>query len=616
MRRLPFFLVIISSLFAILLALDVMPWLRGGELLHWQWGYVPAPLGRSLLLLGMVAGYTLGGMQLIRLPRAMPLLLWAMAGVLVMSIGITALHHDNILLEWFERTFSPTATGVHASAAVIDWDANWLDQMRELRALSQHTAISPPGLPLLYHALSDVLATVPGAAQTLQTPFLQAQCHNTLFLSFTPAQRASAWLGTLMPLWALLTVLPLYGLGRRMWGETPARWLALWWALVPAVGMYATSWNTLYPLGALLAFLALDKSLKRDSRVHFSVWASLAGAAVGGLVFANLSLIPLGLLCGCYALLTCWQATPGRVGLSRAVFVGVWFGAGAALVWGIYGLVTGVTLLGIVQVAFEQHLALNRPYVPWLWMHTWEWALMGGLVGVLAGLAAWRRSSLGTALLVTLIALLLSNTARGETGRVWLFLVPFALLAAGVWLRHSVWARALTLGQAAICLGLAVAWQVMGVPDLSPPPPPPAAFTDIIPSGAHFGTVFTLEGWSGRYDAAAQALVLHFNWRADQPMQTPYYLAALPVAPDGTTPYAAYVWQPDATRYPTTCWQVGQAWGETVMIALDAAPQPGLWYLSLSVIPQILAPMDVLPVTLTDGSTDRQIGIGGVVVPE
>jgi hypothetical protein len=93
---------------------------------------------------------------------------------------------------------------------------------------------------------------------------------------------------------------------------------------------------------------------------------------------------------------------------------------------------------------------------------------------------------------------------------------------------------------------------------------------------------------------------------------TPYFFAALPVAPDGSTGEAV-VWQPDATRYPTTCWLPDSVVGDTIQIPLpDDAPE-GDWYISLSAFADVANPMETVAVE-TQGTTDRQIGLGPITV--
>jgi hypothetical protein len=96
----------------------------------------------------------------------------------------------------------------------------------------------------------------------------------------------------------------------------------------------------------------------------------------------------------------------------------------------------------------------------------------------------------------------------------------------------------------------------------------------------------------------------------------PYWFAVLPVAPDGSTPIEAFVWQPNATRYPTTCWQPDQIVGDSIKLSLPENAPAGDWWLSLVAFPDDADPMNRLTITLPNGTQDTQIGLGPVKVEE
>lgn len=638
-----------SLLLALLLALDLLPFLRGGELWHWQWRYDPAPLARAIPLLLATGGYLAGLWALRRTERAGPLLVWSFLGAAIMPLAVVALRADDVLYELFARTASGLTTGPHLVAAELDWGGgawrDWPAVMAAYHVRSGHVALSPPGLVMGYGLLNAVFAALPGLADPLFRALLPYQCHNFTLLVYTPAEWASAWFGMLMPLWAALTVFPLYAVARRLGGAEAARRAVTWWALVPALVMFAASWNTVYSLLSVTAFWLLLVGLERE---RGALWLVLSGAVSGLLTFANFAAVPLPGLFGFYVLLQYLLDERRRddpLPWTRPVMVGVWFGTGLILPWLLYWLASGLMPFDLLAVALPWHLSLERDYVPWLWMHSWEWALFTGVPLVALWLwAAWRRARrwretgpvLGLALLLTMIVLVLSGTARGETGRVWLFFAPFVLLAAveatpppnprackardpagGAGERNAQrtpqqWA-AITVAQAALMLALAITWPVMEVHDLTPPPDPPGGLEATRPAGATFGDSFRLAGWDA--DVGAGTGTLRLDWQAIAPMTTPYWFAALPVAPDGTTPAEAVVWQAVEGRYPTTCWTPGERVGDTVTLPLPPDAPAGEWWISLSAFADVGRADERLPVMLPDGSQDTQVGLGPVLVP-
>ncbi len=601
---------------ALIIALDLVPILRGGEIFNWLWPYTPLAVHRLAIFSASVMLYLLIALILISRAHHRAGVVWAAIGVVLLSLMATWARTGHPIAELYDRSLSLTATGPYATSALIDWSqGQWLDWttiMVDYRDVSRHVALSPPLLPLLNHTVTLGIDAVPALDVNLQRLVLPYQCHNYTYLSFTAAEQATVIFGILMPVWAALAVFPLYGLQRHFIRQA-APYVPILWALVPSLVMYGASYNTLYPTFGLLSFWWLVLGI--DARLGIG-WLIASGVMMGLLVFANLSIVPLALFFGFYTLLHYGIHQYPQRPLYRPVLVGLWFGLGVLIVWGGFMLIGGSSPWAILQVAFDSHLALDRPYVPWLWMHFWEWALLGSVPLVtlwLGSLVVARRplNALALALAVTMLVLLLSNTARGETGRVWLFFTPVVMLAIArpdYTLRD--W-RALYAAQAVMLIVLVGTWNVMEAPDVQAPPPTPPPAPALNSIDVPFDAGFTLVGWGGQ--VVDGAIDLSLAWRGDQFVTTPYYFAAIAVAPDGTLSDSV-VWQPQATTYPTTCWY-GQRVGDRITIPLPAdAPATG-WYVSLSAFADVDAPLMRVPLVLPDGTRDQQIGIGPIDAP-
>ena len=624
-----------ALLLGLILALDLLPFLRGGY--GWQWPYEPEDLAQVLPLIAGGVVYAVGAILLAgRSRRAGPVLAWAILGAAILPLLVIHVRHDDVLYELFARTAAPFTTGQHQAGAVVEWDADalrdWPDVMQELDDVgNHHVALSPPGLPLVYAGLDAALDDLPVLADPLRDELMPYQCHNYALLDYSSGEWASAWFGMLMPLWAALAVLPLYGVARRLAGAVPARWEALWWPLVPALLLFAPTWNTLYPLLSLGAFWLLLIGLDRSITPPVPAVALVtSGALVGLLTFANLSTIPLLGLLGFYTLLHYAlneRREPDAPPWTRPVIAGLWVGLGLALPWLLYGAASGANPLTIVRAAMDNHLDLERAYWPWLWLHSWEWALFCGLPLIALWLIAavrratgwrWRGPVLALALLGTLIVLVLSGTARGETGRVWLFFTPFVLIAAAAELHAQLAGRprldwsAITLAQAGLVVVLAATLNVIQT-DYSPPPDPPGDVPAGRPAGVTFGDALTLAAW----DAVAEdgAITLRLDWEPSHQLAEPYWFSALLIDPSGAPLDEAMVWQPFDTHYPTTCWQAGTRVGETVSIPLPEGAAPGEWWISLAVLDGESGSYTRLTSTSPDGVSDTQVGLGPVTVP-
>lgn len=613
----------LTLLVALGVAANASEWLRGG--FGWRWNYELVPLVRLLPLVLTSAVYVAGALWLTRrTKRAAPVLAWAVVGGVALALAGTAARQPDVGYELFTRTAS-LATGQQWAAAQVDWaNGEWRSWAGVMTRLGGRVTNIPPGAPMLYAALSDVLDGVPALARPIQNWLIAYQCNNYELLAYSPGLWASSLLGMLMPLWAALTALPLYGLARRFIRNDGARYAALWWALVPAVIVFAASWSTVYPLLAVLCFWALVKGLDSE---RGALWLVLSGVLYGVGVFINFALIPLPLLIGLYALAD--RLLVKRCGVVPAITAGVLFGVGMVLPWLAYWLVSGETFFDLLGASMQFHLGLDRPYLFWVGMHLWDWLLWTGVgFGVLGAVYLWqvRRqratpfAALAGSLALAMLLLILSGTARGETGRVWLFFSPFLLIVGAGALEKLKLPRfgALTATQAVCAIAIVASLNAMST-DLLPPPAAPqvqvaravdATFSD---GGAD---VFRLTGWD--YTETSDGFDLRLNWQGLGQTTIPYWFGAVLVSPGGET-VGVDAWQPNGTQYPTTCWANQANIGDTIHIVLpssqttDAAA--GDWWLSLAAYPGT-GGEGQLTVTLAGQPPDTQVGLGPITITD
>lgn len=658
---------------ALAIALDVTPWVRGGY--GWRWPYAPVDFARVVPLIIVMVIYLAVSFALLRYTkRALPLLLWSVLGTVTLSFAVAHARdpQGDALYALFTRTASALTTGPHWAATQVDWQGgewrNWTDVMARLGG---HLATSPPGLPMGYALLNHELDALPGVSKSLQSPLFPYQCHNYTMLDYTPGQWASAWFGILMPLWAGLTVFPLYGITRQV-GNGDPRIVAVWWALVPGILAFAASWSTFYPLvSAAVVWLLVQgmvggtpygrtrgthagvplKTYKRWDDILRYGWLFAAGVVSGIALFLNFAFLPLLGLCGFFVLFSLWRSH--RVGTQRAAsrpLIGVIFGGGVVLPWLLYWLAGGNSFFAILKASLDYHLDLDRPYWFWVGMHLWDWALWSGvglallwLVGVFQN---WRshetsapnageglRSSpagtaLAASLLLTVLMMTLSGTTQGESGRIWLFLSPFVLICAWEGLHRigkGAWRAVflITAAHAVLAIVLTANLAVIGTDFTRPPQVPPLVTLPVSPINANFaateqGDVFRLIAW--RSDVQNDAVRLTLHWLPLQPMREAYWFGAFLIAPDGTTTQPV-LWQPNdingkEARYPTACWQPGVALGDQTLLPLPADRAPGDWWVSLAVFGDEHAPEGRLQVTQAGDVPDVQVGLGPVVVVE
>lgn len=605
---------------ALAISVDLSEWLRGGY--GWRWPYEPLELVRVLPLIALVGVYIGSVHRLLRRPRRTGFALaWSIGGTLLIVLAAVAAREGDAWFALFARTASNLGTGPHWVASHIDWEGGaWRDWSAQMAFFGGHLRNLPPGSIMWYAGLSalfDQLTPLSSAARAWLMPL---QCQNFDLLAYTPGQWASMLFGMAMPLWAALTPLALYAAARRIVPDS-AQAVILWYPLIPGLSGFAGTWNTVYPLLALLALLAILIGC-RDQRLKLG-WIGLSGLITGIGLFINFALMPLPLLLGLWVLFN--EVVIRRRMLARAIAIGVTFALGLAAVWIVFWLVSGETPFDLLATAMGFHLGLDRPYAFWVVMHTWDWLLWGGLafgIVTFALLARWivrGRAEpipvLSAALALTMLIMVLSGSARGETGRVWLFFAPFLLIAAaeswnnaGRPLAQPSWLW-LAVPQGALLVALTAAIAGMGTAFTRPQPPAPvetAHAVDVMFAGDS-GGAFRLVGWDGA--VRDDSLELRLNWQAVERSEQPIWFGAVLVGSDGTT-LPVEAWQPAGAAYPTTCWGDGLI-GDAISVPL-AGHLDAEWWVSVAAFGDPAQLEGRLAVQLPDGTFDSQVGLGPI----
>jgi hypothetical protein len=278
--------------------------------------------------------------------------------------------------------------------------ASFLREFPErLASLPSHAGGHPAGVMVLYALLTRVWAGLDGAA--LLT--VAVGC---------------------------LGVLPVAGLARDELGEDGRRWALALWVLAPITVLYtATSADAVFAVALAGAALAAHRGLVRRS------WAwTLAGGLllwVGSMLTYAAALLLVFLLVRAVGRL---RQDPGWVLGWAAATAGAVFGLGG-LLW----LATGYDPAAAVRATHAAYQAApgsaGRPYLPWL---VGDPIAFGGMLGVplfaalVAGAAAVVRqrawTSFDAAVLACLVAASSWGFSRGEVERIFLFLVPLALV--------------------------------------------------------------------------------------------------------------------------------------------------------------------------------------------
>jgi len=362
---------------------------------------------------------------------------------------------------------SPVATTYYSVSLDIRDPARWLANYPEqMRTLPYHARTHPPGFPLFFLALRRATAVlVPHPSGPMRGI---ADAYRQFGIGPTPTDAAAAIAGAvLIGLLGALSLLPAYLLGRHLIGAEAALFSACLMASTPALLLFGPSSDEIV-LTLAVATLALSYSAWRSS--------SLPQAFAAGLVFALGLFFSFGLLALAGWLLV-WaglgivRSDDHSVTTRRALRMAAAGVAGLAIFYVALYYAVGYRAVAVAREALLAHHGVTtgeaaRTYWKWILMDPLECAAFMGLPLLITafwslraaradpGLSRWRTFLLSW--LVTFAVLDISGTVRGEVGRIWLFLLWPAALAAGPWLA----ARPRRAELIALLAGLGV-WQAI-----------------------------------------------------------------------------------------------------------------------------------------------------------
>ena len=271
-------------------------------------------------------------------------------------------------------------------ALSLGWIA-FLDRFAEVApSLPTHPSAHPPGLLLLI----DVLGIT------------------------TPAGMAAFEIAS-----GALAVPLVYVLARRLLPEAGARTATVLFAFSPAILIYGvTSTDALYVTLGLLAALAL---LARPA-----VACTLGAAALAACSFFSYSLLAVGAWVVVVLFL--------RHGLWRAVAVAASCAAALVVLYAALWALTGFDLLAALRsadVVYRLGPYFSRPYAYWLLGSPVAWVIAMGIPlawYAARGLGARHPAALGLAVVVLVAAV--GGYTKSETERIWMFMIPWAAIAA------------------------------------------------------------------------------------------------------------------------------------------------------------------------------------------
>jgi hypothetical protein len=355
------------------------------------------PTGWALMALPVALAAATGVVALFRSQARPGVRVAASAGLLLLlALAVAALAGGPAA---WRAPFGFTGEYPHGVGQVGDIPSFLREFPERLASLPSHAAGHPAGAMVLYALLARVWPGLDGAA-----------------------------LGTVAL--GCLGALTVWGLARDELGEEGGRWSLVLWVLCPMTVLYtATSADAVFAVALAGAVLAAHRGLVRRS------WAwTLTG---GALLWVGSMLTYAAVLLLVFLLVR----AAGRLRREPGWVLG-WAVATAATVLGLAGLLWAAAGYDPVAAVRATHAAYQaapgsarRPYLPWL---VGDPIAFGGMLGVplfaalvvravaVARQRAW--ATFDAAMLACLLAASSWGFSRGEVERIFLFLVPLALV--------------------------------------------------------------------------------------------------------------------------------------------------------------------------------------------
>lgn len=581
----------LTTTYALGIAFNVSPWLRGPE--EWRWPYViPAALERALpaaiLLLSYLAVMTLLLGSSARRRAAFVLLAAGIMTVLLQMALLYLDHPDGGVSQLFNRTVSELSGGFFNVGAPVTDNRDFLAHFVErMPSYPVHPQRHPPGLPLLFAWARQGFDRLPALAATIGGGLRSYQCHNLTLMNLPDSAIAAATIQMLVPVWLGLVVVPIYLLGRRLYGERPALAAVLLWPLLPSVALWATRWNQLYALFTILAFLALIGGLRDLGRRAFGAFF-ISGLVVGLATFFSLGNLVIGGFLGLYGAI--WYLDQEkRPSAGWLMAAGGFFAPGLLILWGFVWLLFGLNPLALWDTAMSTHLGLGRDYFVWLFYHLYDFWVFFGIPLVVFWMARlaratlrWRtrpRDVLVLSFGLGLLLLDLSGTSQGEVARVWAFLLPLALLAAVPLEEANSRLVVGIAGLLAVQLFVANLFlQPVSTGLTDPPPGPPSMAAPDDPVAVWTSGMELHEIAFPATASAGEEVGVRLTWGATEPIHRPYTVFIHLLDSEGRL-VAQADGLPRDGEWLTTCWVPGQAFEDSFTVQLDEATPVGSYVL-------------------------------------
>ncbi len=426
------------------IAIDLTPWLRGpsgqGE---WRWPYKPEGLILWRLLPVFVIAGLLGGWYWLA-RRSQQVSAWLIAALVPLGVALelSVLATGPQGLPIVARVLNPSYYGYYPPATEYRDLGKFIDTYAENQPNFGHIHLEthPPGNVIFMGLILKAVETVPVVTK-LATPFIEPRLASLpdWIQQYDMTEITGGIAASLtIPALGTLTVIPLFLLARRAYGEETARRTAVLYLLAPSLTAFTPKMNIVHTLVTGVAFLLAYEGVQR----HRLGLIYLSGLVCSWGNFMYYAMLLLGIVVGFFVLVTGlenWRNN--RWGIVRRLAARL----GILLLGGITVQLLMTIFFGWDQIASSRAmLSGNTPYNAvrnyWysLFYTPYDMLLFAGIpVSLLFVTRVIRLARMGLRkesppvadwLLIGILAvmglLVISGLQRAENARVFLYLMP------------------------------------------------------------------------------------------------------------------------------------------------------------------------------------------------
>jgi hypothetical protein len=585
---------------------NVTPYPEERSVWRWKsWPPPPATLPRwlpAILVLAVYVGLTSWFDRRPARRRALPVLVFIAVAALLIQISLVYIHDPYFFTPYLYRTIGPH-NGFWQIATGTDDVLRYLrDYPREMQAHPfVHTMTHPPGNVVYVWLWRQLFRALPALSHDVAHFFRLYNCADLQFVNLEDDQIASALGQMLVPLLGVLTVVPLYLLGKRLAGKHAGLRAAALAVVVPAFALFTMRWDQVYPLFLCLALYWLCLAHEERGAWHsagFLFASGLTISAASFFSFGNLTILAPAILYRLAHLVSTRRS--GRQRRVRETWVG-WaaFALGCASVWLVYGIAFGNSFWDVFAASMQNHLSLERDYWTWVWLNLYEFSgFVGVPVAVLfvsTGWRAWRQALAGRfrnvpaarllalAVCGALLAVNVAGVVRGEVARLWILWMPAACLVAVLGLEAARGQRLFRLALAllafqALVFSLYLHVFAHGMLSYRPRRPETTRPPITHPLDVQLGDDVVLLGYDLQEDRVApgDTLYLTLHWQALDRPDRPYTVFVHLVGSGGQMAGQQDRMPVDGTL-PTTCWVPGEIVSDSYDVVVASGVSPGVY---------------------------------------